>query len=83
MTYIKQTIMFCLIFMIGMATYAEEIPNNQIWYEANKKLPEVSDYNSYGLHINAFNVEIGSHTFSNGKGVIKFYGEVTNIITVR
>lgn len=84
MRKVKHTIMFCLIFMIGMATYAEEIPNNEIWYEASSKLPETdygstfSYYNS-GLHTDAFNTTITSHEFSNGKGIITFNDNVTRI----
>ena len=79
MTYIKQTIMFCLFFMIGMVTYAQEIPNNEIWYEASEILYQAPYPTTSGLHYNAFGVSITSHTFSNGKGVVTFNGDVTSI----
>ena len=55
------------------------IQNNQILYTASNKLTETTSSSSYGLHTNAFNVSITSHTFSNGNGVIKFDGNVTSI----
>ena len=79
MRKVKHTIMFCLIFMIGMATYAEEIPNNQIWYEAGSKLSEAINQYLSGLQTNAFNATITSHEFSNGKGIITFNDNVTSI----
>lgn len=76
---LKQTIMFCLFFMIGMVTYAQEIPNNEIWYEASSKLPETDISYYSGLHTDAFNATITSHGFSNGKGIITFNADVTSI----
>ena len=73
MTYIKQTIMLCLLCMIGMMTYAEEIPNDEIWYtssDGNPISPKIS---------NEFGATIISNTYSNGKGVIKFDNSVTTI----
>lgn len=79
MTYIKQTIMLCLLCMIGMMTYAEEIPNDEIWYTASEKLNETTRYYFDGLHTNAFNATIISHEFINGKGIITFDANVTSI----
>lgn len=55
------------------------IQNNQILYTASNKLTETTNSSSYGLHTNAFNVSITSHTFSNGNGVIEFDGTLTSI----
>lgn len=52
---------------------------SKITYEASSKLVEVTDGSSYGLHTNAFNVAIKSHTFDNGVGTIEFDGELTDI----
>ena len=59
----------------------EDIPDNVILYEASAKLtaPTSTYFPDPGLHYNAFNANIQSHTFSNGKGVIKFDGNVTCI----
>lgn len=70
----KHTILLCMLWLMGMVTYA-----NQIVYTASKKLPEEITFNNPGLHINAFNVKISSHTFSNGTGYITFNGDVTSI----
>lgn len=58
---------------------AEEIPNNEIWYEANAKLSQTTDYKSSGIYTSAFDLQIVSHTFSNGKGVIKFNEDVKKV----
>ena len=58
---------------------SEDIPDNVILYEASAKLTETTSTYYPGLHYNAFNENIQSHTFSNGKGVIKFDGNVTCI----
>ena len=80
MKLLKKVLIFCLLYMIGMTMYAEQIPNNEIWYEANEKLRETTGpYEIPGLNINAFGVSMTSHTFSNGKGVITFNGDVTSI----
>ncbi len=59
--------------------FAEDIPNNEIWYEAKAKLNQTTDYKSSGIYASAFEVPIVSHTFANGKGVIKFNDEVKKI----
>lgn len=62
-----------------VATTALWAQNNVITYTADQKLTEgTGDWNK-GLHPNAFNVAITSHTFSNGKGTITFAGELTTI----
>ncbi|MBQ0076803.1 MAG: leucine-rich repeat protein [Bacteroidales bacterium] len=53
--------------------------SNTITYTATEKLAETTDSVTNGLHVNAFNVAISSHTFSNGVGTITFDGEVTTI----
>ena len=76
----KLFILLALFLMLPMSIYAVVIPNNQIWYEASNKLPDrVNSISRKGFNPYAFNVSIVSHTFSNGKGVIKFRGNVTSI----
>ena len=53
--------------------------SNTITYTATEKLEETTDTWSAGLHTNAFDVSISSHTFSNGVGTVTFAGEVTTI----
>ena len=53
--------------------------SNTITYTATQKLPETTSYYSTGLHTDAFNVSISSHTFSNGTGIITFSGEIITI----
>ncbi len=65
------------LFVALVATTAL-LASNVITYTATEKLPEViGDFR--GLHTNAFNVSISSHTFSNDTGTITFAGEVTTI----
>ncbi|MBQ0142461.1 MAG: leucine-rich repeat protein [Prevotellaceae bacterium] len=61
------------------AIQSEDIPNNEIWYEASEKLKETTGYKSSGIYTSAFELPIVSHTFANGRGVIKFNGDVTDI----
>lgn len=83
----KHTILLCMLWLMGMCAYA-----NQIVYTASEKLPEKITFDNSGLyisaeitfdnsglHIDAFNVKISSHTFSNGTGYITFNGDVTSI----
>ena len=56
-----------------MASYAEEIPNNEIWYTSNDGQvinPHESD---------VFGANIVSNTYENGRGIIKFDGNVTSV----
>lgn len=55
------------------------IQNNRILYTASSKLSTTTSQYANGLHTNAFNVTITSHTFSSGNGVIEFNGAVTTI----
>ena len=71
--------MLCLFGMISIAASAEDIPNNQIWYEASAKLKETTNYHDAALYIDAFDASITSHTFSDGKGIITFDADVTSI----
>ena len=51
-----------------------QIPNNQIWYTSsygNVEEPKATD---------GFGATIVSNTYSNGKGIIKFEGDVTYIV---
>lgn len=66
-----------LVAMCCLVTHAWA--SNVITYKANQKLAEVTGDLDYGLHTNAFNVAITSHTFANGTGTITFAGEVTTI----
>ena len=79
MKQIKLFFMLCLFCMISIAASAEDIPNNEIWYEASSKLPETTSTSSSGLHVNTFNTTIKSHTFSDGKGIIAFNSDLTLI----
>lgn len=58
---------------------ADNIPNNEIWYEANAKLEYTQDRFSPGIYTSAFESAIISHTFSDGKGVIRFNEDVKKI----
>ena len=49
-----------------------KIPNNQIWYTS-------SDGNVVKPYMYEFGATAKSNTYSNGKGVITFYGDVTTI----
>lgn len=53
--------------------------SNIITYTASAKLEEQATAAQEGLHVNAFNVEIVSHTFADGMGTITFADEVTTI----
>ena len=52
---------------------------NIITYEATAKLTETTSTRTPGLHTNAFNTTMVSHTFENGIGVIEFEDNVTTI----
>ena len=55
------------------------LPNNIIKYEASAKLTETTNRYIGGLHTDAFNTTIKSHTFENGAGTIEFNDDVTSI----
>ena len=57
----------------------EVISNNMIKYYASEILPETIVNNSNGLHTNAFNTTITSHTFEDGVGIIEFEEDLTQI----
>ena len=59
--------------------YKPFVPMNIINYNASAKLAETTSNKSNGLHTNAFNVSITSHTFENGIGTIEFEDDVTII----
>ena len=59
--------------------YVEPPRMDIITYEASAKLPQTTSSNSSGLHTNAFNTTIKSHTFENGVGTIEFNADVTSI----
>lgn len=71
----KLLILFALI-VVSCTLWAQ---NNVITYTASAKLEEVTENFSHGLNINAFDVNIVSHTFADSTGIITFEGEVTNI----
>lgn len=52
---------------------------NVITYTATEKLPETTSSSASGLHTNAFNTTISSHSFSDGVGTITFSGDLTAI----
>lgn len=54
-------------------------PNNIITYGASSKLVETTSDKNSGLHTNAFNCAIVSHTFENGVGTVEFESDVTSI----
>lgn len=66
-SFFKHLLMLCLF---GMISIGAKAANNQICYEASMKLSEATYSWSSGLHADAFNTTITSHTFSSGKGVI-------------
>ena len=59
-------------------TYVPQ-PDNIIIYSASAKLAETTSNKTSGLHTNAFNTTIASHTFENGVGTIEFDEDVTSI----
>ena len=59
--------------------YNPYIPPQPITYTASEKLVETTSSSSSGLHTNAFNTTIKSHTFENGVGTIEFDDSVTSI----
>lgn len=61
------------------SNYALRIYAMPIIYTASAKLAETTSGGSDGLHTNAFNTNIISHTFENGVGTIIFNGDVTSI----
>lgn len=79
MRHLLHLFVLCLVCTIRVSAYADEVPNDEIWYEASEKLSEKTSTDSGGFHPLVFNVDVSSHTFSNGKGVIKFNGSVTSI----
>jgi len=52
-----------------------------ITYSASTKLSETTNSHDSGLHTNAFNTTIKSHTFEDGVGIIEFDNDVTSIGT--
>lgn len=70
MKQIKQKMLLCLLWLIGMG--ASAIPNNTIYYTSTSmgKIPVKED---------AFNVKITSHVFTDGQGVITFQSTLTSI----
>ncbi len=67
------------LFIALVATTALWAQNNVITYTATTKLTETTILDANGLHTNAFNVAITSHSFSNGTGTITFASDVTKI----
>ena len=59
--------------------YVPYTPSNIITYTASEKLPETTSDKNGGLHINAFNTTITSHTFEGSIGTIEFAEDVTSI----
>ena len=62
--------------------FKEQVPNNEIWYtssDGNIVTPHSGDYNDYATNFTTFGANIVSNTYENGKGVIKFDGDITSI----
>ncbi len=57
------------------------VAGNTITYTAKEKLAETETTDEYasGLHLNAFNVSVSSHSFTGNEGTIVFDGELTTI----
>ena len=73
MKKVKKLILLGFFCMISIGASAADIPNNEIWYtSSNGKV--VTPYKS-----DVFGASIVSNTYSNGKGIIKFNGNVTSI----
>lgn len=66
----------CLAFIATSSLWSQ---NNVITYTASSKLTENKYSFGSGFHINAFNVSMSSHSFSEGTGTITFKGEVNHI----
>lgn len=71
----KLFILFITLLSV-ISTFAD---NNVITYTAKTKLKETTTPASAGLHTNAFNASIISHSFSEGVGTITFSNDVTII----
>ena len=59
-----------------------DVPSNQIWYTSvDGEVVELysGEYNEYADAITTFGVDIVSNTYKDGKGVIEFEGDVTEI----
>ena len=59
-----------------------DIPNNEIWYTSTDGEivePYSGEYNNNADALKTFGVNIVSNTYVDGKGVISFSGDVTNI----
>lgn len=79
MAQMKQTVLFVVLSMIGMAMRAQVLPDNEIWYVASERLTVADDESFPGLHADGFDAEIIAHTFSEDKGIIRFDTDVTSI----
>ncbi len=66
------------LFVVLFTTLPFLYASNVITYTATEKLPEATD-ETVGFDASAFDVEVISHTFSNGVGTITFSGDVTSI----
>lgn len=69
---------FCLLLLLASPNlFAGSI----ITYTAKEKLveTEITDEYASGLHLNAFNVPVSSHSFTGNEGTIVFNGELTTI----
>ncbi len=69
----KKLISLFIALTLSVGAKAEDIPNDEIWY-TSRNGNVVTPYNS-----GAFGANIVSNTYTNGKGIIKFNGNVTSI----
>lgn len=74
----KKKFFTLLVLIMSISAWAQECPNNQIWYEASSKLPETTVQQEPGLHTDAFGVSVTKHEFANGKGIITFSGDLVS-----
>lgn len=69
----KKAILLALCCIMSISVSAQFVPNNEIWYTSSdnqKVIPNRSD---------VFGVKIRQNTFKDGKGIIRFSGDVTVI----
>lgn len=71
----KRLLSLCVALVVTIWLWA----GNVITYTATAKLTETTNSSVSGLHTNAFNASISSHTFSNGIGTITFNKDLTAI----
>lgn len=82
MCIMRKFILFFAVFISAMCLNSCGIRNNEIWYlssDGNIVVPYSGTDNNYASALKTFGANIISNTYKNGKGVIKFDGDVTSI----